>query len=343
MGRVQSASGKITFGSLSATGYRVTAVGGNIKRVHRLVARAFLGPPPTSEHCHVNHKDGNKTNNNVGNLEYATPSQNVIHSYAHDPNRRRGGWCFSRAVLGRLIGTSAWVYYESMSEAARRLGLSASSVSKCCRHQLRRTGNYEFKYASLEAPRQIPGEEWRHALHPETGTPLNCIVSSHGRVKSPMTRVGWGSRCTDRYLKITISKCAIYVHRLVARTFIGPPPDPARREVNHIDHDRGNNRVCNLQWVSRTENARHSYDNPARERGPVSSCKAVVAQHLATKESAWYPSMNEAARQLNLWSGNIAACCHARVSRTGEYTFRLVEDSPTLLPGEEWRAVIFEI
>merc|ERR1712032_184121 len=131
-------------------------------------------------------------------------------------------------------------------------------------------------------------------------------------------------------------------HRIVARTFIGPQPDSERQDVNHIDGNPGNNRVCNLQWVSRSENALHSYEAPTRPRGPVSFCKAVVAKHLVTKESARYPSMNEAARQLNLRSGNIAACCYGRYSRTGEYTFHVVEDEPILLPGEDWRPLIFD-
>lgn len=47
--------------------------------LHRLVAVAFLGDPPTPKH-EINHKDGDKTNNAVSNLEWVTSSQNKIHS-----------------------------------------------------------------------------------------------------------------------------------------------------------------------------------------------------------------------------------------------------------------------
>lgn len=44
--------------------------------VHRLVMLAFVGP----SELQVNHRDGDKTNNNLANLEYVTPQQNLIHA-----------------------------------------------------------------------------------------------------------------------------------------------------------------------------------------------------------------------------------------------------------------------
>lgn len=48
------------------------------KRVHLLVAAAFIGPKP--EGLQVNHKDGVKTNNHYSNLEYVTASENSRHA-----------------------------------------------------------------------------------------------------------------------------------------------------------------------------------------------------------------------------------------------------------------------
>jgi hypothetical protein len=47
--------------------------------VHRLVAQAFLGDPPSRQH-QVNHRDGDKSNNIAGNLEWVTHRDNMNHS-----------------------------------------------------------------------------------------------------------------------------------------------------------------------------------------------------------------------------------------------------------------------
>lgn len=64
-------------------GYRVVdlKVAGSRKtvRVHRLVMESFVGKPYKEM---VNHIDGNKSNNNVENLEWATRSENELHAYA---------------------------------------------------------------------------------------------------------------------------------------------------------------------------------------------------------------------------------------------------------------------
>ena len=48
--------------------------------IHRLVAAAYIGNPPSPKHM-INHIDGNPSNNNVNNLEWVTSSENVQHAY----------------------------------------------------------------------------------------------------------------------------------------------------------------------------------------------------------------------------------------------------------------------
>lgn len=66
----------------NGTGYffvRLTRNGtGRARYVHRLIARAFLGPHDIDQQ--VNHRDGNKKNNRISNLEYVTAYENFWHA-----------------------------------------------------------------------------------------------------------------------------------------------------------------------------------------------------------------------------------------------------------------------
>lgn len=116
-------------GSISADGYRVVQlISGTDKikyRVHRLIALSWLTKLDGLEI--VNHKDGNKLNNTVTNLEWSTKSQNTKH--AHDNGLIKKS---KRAVCqidrtGKLIAE-----YSSVTEAARANGASIGQISDVC-------------------------------------------------------------------------------------------------------------------------------------------------------------------------------------------------------------------
>lgn len=83
-GWVQNVHGGICKQKDTRDGYKEVTLFKNGKpksiRTHRLVAFAFLGKP-TDDRTEVNHKDGNKKNNSVSNLEWVTSSENQLHAY----------------------------------------------------------------------------------------------------------------------------------------------------------------------------------------------------------------------------------------------------------------------
>ena len=167
LGQLTLRSGRASRGYLRKDGYweaqyrSASALGHRSERVHRLVAFAFLGPPPSSERLHVNHKDGDKQNNAAYNLEYVTPAENRAH-YLENRTAKPDGKCLSssKPVWRRAYRSNdKWTWHPSMLNAAEVLGLDRSSISKCVRGLCRQTGGNEFRGAEIFRP--LPGEEWR--------------------------------------------------------------------------------------------------------------------------------------------------------------------------------------
>ncbi len=80
------------------SGYLTSWVLGKHRKVHRLVAQTFLDNPQNKPW--VNHKDGDKSNNSVVNLEWSTPRENYAHAQAT-------GLCKSSIVIQPLKDTRA--------------------------------------------------------------------------------------------------------------------------------------------------------------------------------------------------------------------------------------------
>lgn len=118
--------------------YLCVSIDRKAHKVHRLVAYAFL--PAIVGKDHVNHKDGNTFNNDVSNLEWVTPKENVIHAYMVLGRKSSGG---HHGKFGQLHHASKMVRatsadgsvtrtFGSTAEAARFIGCSSGSVPRTC-------------------------------------------------------------------------------------------------------------------------------------------------------------------------------------------------------------------
>ena len=132
-GRVRR-NGKILKPSKDKDGYLQVSLSKNgIKTttIHRLVARAFIPNPQNLPQ--VNHKDEDKTNNTVDNLEWCTREYNMNYSQAKP--------ILQYDRLGNLI--KEW---PSAIKVEEELGIDHSSISKCCSGKLKSAGGYLWKY-----------------------------------------------------------------------------------------------------------------------------------------------------------------------------------------------------
>ena len=101
----------------------------------------------------------------------------------------------------------------------------------------------------------IPGFDGRYFAS-EDGSIYNAHIVQHKPHINPKT--GYCQHNLRKNGKLVMR----YAHRLIAETFLKKPDYPC--EVNHIDGNKQNNAVCNLQWVTRSENMKHAWENGLR-------------------------------------------------------------------------------
>lgn len=148
-------------------------------------------------------------------------------------------------------------------------------------------------------------EKWKVVA----GTDGAIEVSTLGRVKSNLRdgRILKQQKDKKGYcrLRVTINqqKHSYKVHRLVATAFI-PNPN-GLSQVNHIDGDKENNAVSNLEWVSNEENAHHAVSHGlwanvfAASRNANESRKTAVISINSSGERKRFESISDAERYYN--------------------------------------------
>jgi hypothetical protein len=278
--------------------------------IHTLMGETFLVKDDDPAKTQVNHKNGVKTDDRVENLEWTTPrgnNQHALETGLRVPRTKKVG---QYTLEGQKLAT-----FDSIKEAAEKTGCNAKHIPSVCRGKRESTGGYNWQYENEEdKPHVFVGTGVYHPYFPK------YIIQSNGQVYSTITNRYMKHKIDpDGYHLVGLSnngfKKDFLIHVLVAQCYI--PPDPNKPVVNHMDTDKSNNNVDNLEWCTSSHNALHAIANLGPNNVKIVSQYTMKDVYIMTFESA-----RAAKNATDIDDSSIVKCCKGKARHAGGYIWK---------------------
>lgn len=285
--------------------------------VGRLVLGAFERAPIDGDKAH--HVDGDSTNDTIENLEWTSIGEaGTTRSYPRS--------IASKPVVATSEDRKERLLFVSALEAASLFDTRRADIYDAINYgRLISDGvcGYTFDYDDSDNPmcevRSVSGSDV-------------YMVSRDGRVRMGNGRWTFGSRHWQttgdpkkdkhayRRVDMTVTTGGTsktkkkYVHVVVAEAFIGKCP--TGYQVDHIDGNKSNNAVSNLEYVSKRENDRRTYANGGRK--PPGEKPVLLIKQDGT--FSWFKSSSEGARKMGVNVATVSVnCSTGRKNKAGNY------------------------
>lgn len=138
-------TGNLLKGNINSHGYMVFSLtkGGQKKdcKLHRLLAQTFI-PNPNNYEC-INHKDGNKLNNSLVNLEWCTKGYNNFHA-----RTVLNASADEKPVCQTTMNGEFVALWASIGKAAKTMRVSPPCIADCCEGRAKSAAGFVWEYAA---------------------------------------------------------------------------------------------------------------------------------------------------------------------------------------------------
>lgn len=292
-------------------------------KVHRLVALTFFQNPENKSD--VNHKDKNKLNNTLENLEWNTRKENNIHRckgikitsnknkivFRKDSKSNEiiekynsiedaGTWCFNNNLTATI------------HNGRNAVGNCLNGLSKIA---------YGFKWEYENKNIGLENEIWKQVIFEEKeDSSKKYFVSNLGRFKNSFGIIMDNYKVNDNgYIRVFVHNKTYFLHRLIAKTFLSNPFD--KEQVNHKDGEKLNNKLDNLEWVTNQENQIHKFKSGLGNN----FTRAIIQYDLQMNEIQRFHSIAGAAKILNIGKSNIRGVLTNYRKTAGGFMFKYLD------------------
>ena len=304
---------------------RISLYNDKVKRkkfyIQRLVAQEFIENienKPT-----VNHINNNPLDNRACNLEWSTMKEQNIHKYkTNNKFEKRSNvksiWRLNPITLEKIekfeSTTQAvkWIKDNNLTKTEHELRLRQSLIN-VSKGKNKTAYGFKWEYEYNNNQTDVDNEIWKEI-------PLkiikvnNYFISDYGRIRNNRGEILNLCPQINGYVIVQINKNILGVHRLVALAFL---PNPNNKEfVNHIDGNKTNNKLENLEWATCLENNLHKIQN-----GLSNTTKKVIQYDINMNKLNEFYSIVDASKQLNLHVATISNCCYEKTKFTRKYKY----------------------
>jgi hypothetical protein len=295
--------------------------------VHRLVAMAFIPNPENKSD--VNHKDKDKLNNNLSNLEWMTRKENNSHksqTLVYKSNKNKPllridsdtNEIIEKYDSIELAGIWACNNHHTKTTHNGRnaIGNCVNGLSKCA---------YGFKWEYENKYEDLENEIWREVIIKDVDITIygnkKYYVSNLGRFKDSEGLIRDNYKVNENgYIRVYIYNKTYAVHRLIAFAFLENPDN--KEQVNHIDGNKLNNTLDNLEWVTNKENQVHKFKTGLGNN----FTRTIIQYDLEGNLIKKFTSIVSAAKEMGVSKGNIQGVLLNKRKTAAGFIWKYLED-----------------